>query len=145
MKHITINYEGSPCYNIHFRQDFNDLTQVFKNDLNKNYDNICIVTDSNVASLYLGEVVSIFKGLCDNVYSFSFDAGEASKNLNTVSMLYEHLILKKFTRNKNIYNRRLRFLFKYTAKVVILNNNICGYKTYLKPKQCLTLVWDTQT
>ena len=99
MKHITINYEGSPCYNIHFRQDFNDLAQVFKNDLNKNYDNICIVTDSNVASLYLGEVVTIFKGLCDNVYSFSFDAGEASKNLNTVSMLYEHLILKKFTRN----------------------------------------------
>ncbi|SDZ81940.1 3-dehydroquinate synthase [Pseudobutyrivibrio sp. ACV-2] len=99
MKHITINYEGSPCYNIHFRPDFSDLAQVFKADLNKDYDSICIVTDSNVASLYLSEVVSIFKSVCNNVCSFSFDAGEASKNLDTVSLLYELLIHKKFTRN----------------------------------------------
>lgn len=96
---LNVRYDNEPCYNIYFRPDFTDLAQVFKSDLNKNYDNICVVSDSNVAALYLGEVVSIFKGLCDNVCSFSFDAGEASKNLNTVSMLYEHLIIKKFTRN----------------------------------------------
>lgn len=99
MKHITINYEGNPCYNIYFRSDFSDLSKVFKDDIKKDYDNICIVTDSNVASLYLADVISIFKDLCDNVCSFSFDAGETSKNLDTVSLLYEHLILKKFTRN----------------------------------------------
>ena len=96
---LNVKYENKPCYNIHFRPDFTDLASVFKSDLNKEYDNICVVSDSNVASLYLAEVVSIFKSLCDNVYSFSFDAGEASKNLNTVSLLYEHLIMKKFTRN----------------------------------------------
>lgn len=96
---LTINYEGEPCYNIHFRPDFSDLGQVFKSDLNKDYDNICVVSDSNVAQLYLAEVVNIFKSICDNVCSFSFEAGEASKNLDTVSHLYEHLIHKRFTRN----------------------------------------------
>ena len=96
---LNIKYEGESCYNIHFRPDFSDLSQVFKSDLNKEYDNICVVSDSNVAALYLGEVVGIFKEICENVCSFSFPAGEASKNLDTVSLLYEHLILKKFTRN----------------------------------------------
>ncbi|QFJ55611.1 3-dehydroquinate synthase [Pseudobutyrivibrio xylanivorans] len=96
---LNIKYDGEPCYNIYFRPDFGDLAGLFKKDLNKDYDNICIVTDSNVARLYLAEVVSIFKGICENVCSFSFEAGEASKNLDTVSMLYEHLIHRKFTRN----------------------------------------------
>lgn len=96
---LNVKYENKPCYNIYFRPDFSDLANVFKADLQKNYDNICVVSDSNVASLYLAEVVGIFKGICDNVCSFSFQAGEASKNLDTVSLLYEHLILKKFTRN----------------------------------------------
>ena len=47
----------------------------------------------------MAEVISIFKETGSNVSSFSFDAGEASKNLDTVNMLYEHLILKRYTRN----------------------------------------------
>ncbi|SDH43752.1 3-dehydroquinate synthase [Pseudobutyrivibrio sp. 49] len=96
---LNVKYENKPCYNIYFRPDFSDLASVFKSDLNKEYDNICVVSDSNVAGLYLAEVVSIFKSICNNVCSFSFDAGEASKNLDTVSLLYEHLIIKKFTRS----------------------------------------------
>ncbi len=96
---LNVKYENKPCYNIYFRPDFSDLASVFKSDLNKQYDNICIVSDSNVAKLYLAEVIGIFKSICDNVCSFSFDAGEASKNLDTVSLLYEHLIMKKFTRS----------------------------------------------
>ena len=97
MECLNLKYENKPCYNIHFRPDFSDLANVFKEDLKKDYDNICVVTDSNVAGLYLAEVVGIFKGVCDNVCSFSFDAGEASKNLDTVSLLYETLIMKRFT------------------------------------------------
>ncbi|MCR5581951.1 MAG: 3-dehydroquinate synthase [Pseudobutyrivibrio sp.] len=96
---LTINYDNAPCYNICFRPDFSDLFSVFQSEVNRNYDNICIVSDSNVASLYLAEVVSIFKQTGSQVSSFSFEAGEASKNLDTVNMLYEHLILKKYTRN----------------------------------------------
>lgn len=96
---LNIKYNGEPCYNIHFKSNFDDLAKVFKQDLDKDYDKICIVSDSNVAGIYLAEVISVFKNVCDNVCSFSFEAGEASKNLTTVSMLYEHLIHKKFTRN----------------------------------------------
>lgn len=98
-KDLTINYENAPCYQIHFRPDFKDLLKCFNEGVGKSYDSICIVSDSNVAKLYLAEVVEIFKSTGSNVCSFSFDAGEESKNLDTVSMLYEHLILKKFTRN----------------------------------------------
>ncbi len=98
-KDLMINYNNAPCYQIHFRSDFKDLLSCFSTDVDKKYDNICIVSDSTVAELYLAEVVSIFKQTDSNVTSFSFPAGEASKNLDTVSLLYEHLIFKKFTRN----------------------------------------------
>ncbi len=98
-KDLTINYEGTPCYQIHFRSNFEDLLTCFNTDIKSKYDNICIVTDSNVASLFLKEVLDIFKNTGSNVTSFSFPAGEENKNLSTVNMLYEHLILKKFTRN----------------------------------------------
>jgi 3-dehydroquinate synthase len=96
---LEIKYDNKPCYNIHFRNSFDDLLDLFNQDLNHRYDNICIVSDSNVAGLYLLDVINIFKKTGSNVTSFSFEAGEPSKNLDTVSLLYEHLILKKFTRN----------------------------------------------
>ena len=99
MHDLLINYEGKPCYEICFRPDFGDLLELFNSEINHRYDNICIVTDSNVAALYLSEVISIFNQTGSNVCSFSFEAGEASKNLDVAGMLYEHLILKKFTRN----------------------------------------------
>lgn len=98
MKDLIINYENEPCYEICFRPDFKDLYTVFEKKVNHSYDKICIVTDSNVAKLYLDDVKSIFD-ISNEVYSFVFDAGEESKNLNTVSLLYEHLIINKFTRN----------------------------------------------
>ena len=61
--YLNVKYEGNPCYNIYFRPDFSELSTVVKSDLNKEYDNICIVSDSNVSGLYLGQVVSIFKEL----------------------------------------------------------------------------------
>ena len=99
MHDLIINYEGKPCYEICFRPNFDDLLDLFNSEVNHTYDNICIVSDSNVAPLYLAQVLDIFKQTSSNVCSFSFEAGEASKNLDTVNMLYEHLIIKRFTRN----------------------------------------------
>lgn len=99
LQDLLINYENKPCYKIVFRPDFSDLINVFNSEVNHQYDKICIVTDSNVAQLYLSEIISGFKNTNSEVYSFSFDAGEESKNLDVVNLLYQHLILHKFTRN----------------------------------------------
>ncbi len=99
MDALTVNYEGQPCYKIVFKPDFTELLSVFNSEVHKSYDKICIVSDSNVAQLYLAEIIDVFKGTDSQVCSFSFPAGEASKNLDTVNMLYEHLIHKKFTRS----------------------------------------------
>ena len=99
LQELLINYENKPCYKIAFRPDFSDLLNVFNTEVNHNYDKICIVTDSNVATLYLADIISTFKKTDSEVYSFSFEAGEESKNLDVVNMLYQHLIMHKFTRN----------------------------------------------
>ncbi|MCR4693897.1 MAG: 3-dehydroquinate synthase [Pseudobutyrivibrio sp.] len=98
-KDLLVNYQGKPSYTIYIREDFNDLASCFRRDIDHSYDSICLVTDSNVAPLYLKELLDIFKGLCDNVSSISFSAGEQSKNLDTVQLVYKHLINKKCTRN----------------------------------------------
>ena len=97
-KDINVNYNGQYSYSICIRSDFNDLIPMLNEKVKKSYDKICIVTDSNVASHYLSDLLEIFKNNGDEVYSFSFEAGEASKTLDTVRFLYEHLITKKFTR-----------------------------------------------
>ena len=58
----------------------------------------CIVSETNVAPHYMTQVTDIFSDLADTVINFCFQAGEASKNLNTVQQLYETLIKAKFDR-----------------------------------------------
>ena len=99
MTDLNINYEGKPCYKICFRPNFDDFISVFNSEVNKHYDYVCVVTDSNVADLYLPVFLNIVNNICNNVSSFCFQAGEESKNLETVNALYQYLISKKFTRN----------------------------------------------
>lgn len=50
---------------------------------------LCIVSDSNVAPLYLERLTSILKSGGYDVYSYIFPAGEESKNLSTLSSILE--------------------------------------------------------
>ena len=59
---------------------------------------ICIVTDSNVAKLYLKDVQKLCENTFKDVFVFIFDAGEASKNMDTAQKLYEELIKQHFDR-----------------------------------------------
>ena len=59
---------------------------------------MCIVTESNVAPLYLETIENQLRGKCKEIISVVFDAGEANKNLDTVKLIYEKLILAKFDR-----------------------------------------------
>ena len=59
---------------------------------------LCIVTDSNVAPLYLELVKSALSEKFDQIFEFVIPAGEQNKTLDNVKKLYEHLILGHFDR-----------------------------------------------
>ena len=57
-----------------------------------------IITDSNVANLYLEKVVSSLKNEDIPVESFVFEAGEKSKNINTLTSILEFLAENRLTK-----------------------------------------------
>lgn len=98
MKEMTVHKNGKPIYDIVFRYDFSDLP-VLLQQFNASCRRICIVSETNVASYYLEEIISLIKPHCAECTNFVFPEGEQSKNLDTVKQLYEHLILSHFDRN----------------------------------------------
>jgi len=94
---LEIKYDGKPCYNIVLEDDFGRLAD-FLNQTGKKYGRICIVSDTNVASLYIDDVRDALYRCASLITQFVFQAGEPSKNLNVVEDLYEHLIREHFDR-----------------------------------------------
>lgn len=96
-KTITVSYEGNPYYNIEIQKDFSLLPEKLK-ELGYGANKVCIVTDSNVGALYLEEVKALLSSMFSCCTSFVFEAGESSKNTDTVGKVYEHLIQNSFDR-----------------------------------------------
>lgn len=98
-KIIPVTCNGKFSYSIEIRQSFSDLTAAL---LRLGYDNtkrVCIVSDSNVGKLYCKELQNLLNQSFNTVTSYIFEAGESSKNIDTVQMLYEHLIKNGFDRH----------------------------------------------
>ncbi|MBQ4231921.1 MAG: 3-dehydroquinate synthase [Lachnospiraceae bacterium] len=96
---LPVRYNDKPCYDIVFRDSFDDLVSEIDSVVNLEGRKVCIVTETNVSQHYLDEVKGLLNGAsCDFVGDFTFAAGEASKNLDVVRDLYEYLILNKFER-----------------------------------------------
>lgn len=119
---IPVHLNGNFIYHIVMEHSFEGLSEQL-NALNIKERKLCIVTDSNVAPLYLKEVESIASDCCRQTEHFIFQAGEEQKNLNTVRELYEFLILKQFDRHD--------LLLALGGGVV---GDLCGYAaaTYLR-------------
>lgn len=98
---ITVHYDKKPIYDITIEQDFKGLSDVLEKLGTKGH-RICVVTDSLVGALYLDDVINIAKDCASDVISFTFDAGEQSKNLDTVADLYEKLIKAGFDRKDTL-------------------------------------------
>jgi 3-dehydroquinate synthase len=149
---ITVNYEGKPAYDILIEKDFGGLSQAVIN-LGMSGRKFMIVSDSNVSRYYLEECTSIFQSVTDRVESFVFDAGEASKNLDTVNECYSRLIAAGFDRNDVLvalgggvigdltgfaaatYLRGIRFIQLPTSLLAMVDSSIGGktgvdYKAY---------------
>lgn len=99
-KSIVINYENKPCYRIEIRRDFSDFLYCLKSCIpNLEKRRVCIVSESNIAPLYLEQILSLLREHTATVVSHVFPAGEASKNLDTVTQVYTTLIQNHFDRN----------------------------------------------
>ena len=118
---LDVNNNGKFAYDIIIENSFisllNEIEKVENTD-----KKVCIVTDSNVESLYLEEVKKSLQ-FKYKVFSFVFKAGEESKNLDTVVNLYEYLLQNNFERKD--------FLVALGGGVV---GDLCGYTaaTYLR-------------
>ncbi|MBR2765007.1 MAG: 3-dehydroquinate synthase [Blautia sp.] len=88
---LTICREGEFSYPIYFDSDFDSLGKALE-QLGCKDRFICIITDSNVAPLYLGEVKRVMQNSCARVASYVFPAGEANKTLQVVQDIYTFLI-----------------------------------------------------
>lgn len=119
---IPVHLNGNLIYDIVIEERFEGLASELKK-MELDGRKVCIVTDSNVAPLYLDEVVKIVSACCKKTEHFIFQAGEENKNLNTVRDLYETLILKQFDRHD--------YLLALGGGVV---GDLCGYTaaTYLR-------------
>ena len=94
---LNVKREGEFTYPILFENDFEKLAESVKKE-GLDGRNVCIVADSNTAPLYAEKVKNVLATVCPNVFLFTFPAGEASKNLDTVQELYETLIVNKIDR-----------------------------------------------
>ncbi len=96
---MNVKYQSKPCYDIVFRESFDDLAREICNireDADKR--KICIVTDSNVGPLYLKEVQDCLRNVFAVVETFTIPAGEENKTLDQVRNLYRFLIEHHFDR-----------------------------------------------
>ena len=96
-RRMTVHRDGNAIYDIVIQSSFDYLGQEVK-ALSVEGRKLCIVTDSNVAPLYLEQVEEQLRPCCGQTDAFVFPAGEEHKNLDTVKSLYEFLILRHYDR-----------------------------------------------
>ena len=98
MKFINLNLKNNP-YKIILSNNYSDLL----NNLKKYLPNrkIFFISDTNVSKLYLKELCSLLKKENFVVESFVFKAGEQSKNIKTLTEIYNYALKvgldRKFT------------------------------------------------
>jgi 3-dehydroquinate synthase len=100
--HITIKKDNTPIYDIVLAEDYTPFLKEL-DALHLAGRKVCIVTDSNVSKLHLNNLLEIVKDYAKVVETFTFPAGEDSKTLATVELLYEKLIQSNFDRNDMLF------------------------------------------
>lgn len=98
-KTLPVKLEGKKIYDIVLTDTYKDLVTALKELGYHAEQKICIVSDSNVAKLYGQQVTEELKQYFSTVLLYTFPAGEASKNVETVNGVYEFLIQNHFDRH----------------------------------------------
>lgn len=96
-KTLSVKTPSKTEYEILIRNGFSELADELL-ALGSMDKKLAIITDSTVEELYVKEVSAVLSSCCSSLHIFSFPAGEASKNLNTVQDAYRFLIENHFDR-----------------------------------------------
>lgn len=96
-KLLTIHYNERPIYDIVIDQGFEALLPHFSK-LAVTEKKLCIITDSHVGPLYAKELTGVLEQTGNQVFVYTFEAGEENKNLSVVQDVYEFLIQNHFDR-----------------------------------------------
>lgn len=149
---LTVNYENKPAYDIVLEADFNSLSKELAL-LGLKSRKFMIITDSTVGGYYLEKIKYSLLTIAKVVESYTFPAGEISKNLETVNQCYELLIKAGFDRSDVLiavgggvvgdltgfvaatYLRGIRFIQVPTSLLSMVDSSIGGktgvdYKAY---------------
>lgn len=94
---LLVRRQGDFYYPIVLQKDFSGLGRETGEILGK-AKKICVVTDSNVAPLYLETVKKELETCVERVTFYVLPAGEENKNLEQIQGIYEHLIQEHFDR-----------------------------------------------
>ncbi len=98
-KDLPVTLDASVIYHIKLTDSFQNLSAELKSLGYQADQKICIVSDTNVAKLYMEKVAAFLKEDFPSVFCYEFLAGEASKNTDTVNGVYEFLIQNHFDRH----------------------------------------------
>ena len=94
---ITVNTKNLKSYDITIRGGILPEVGSLVRPLTK-AKRVSIISDTNVAPLYLKTVADSFKAAGFEVSTFAFTAGETSKTLDTVNRIMECFLINKLTR-----------------------------------------------
>ena len=95
---LTINMGNKPCYDIYITKGFEDLTEQLSKIMITD-KKIAIITDSQVGPIYAEKVTETLKTVSNKIVTYSFKAGENSKNLDTIHEIYDFLLENNFSRS----------------------------------------------
>ncbi len=100
MENIVVE-TSTALYPIYFTDNFDGLSEAA---LKCGYEGrkLCIISDSNVAPLYIETVLEQMKKVFSEVKVCVFEAGEKSKTLDSIRKFYDFLLENKFDRKSVI-------------------------------------------
>lgn len=95
---LTINMGSKPCYDIYITKGFGSLAEQLSK-ISLTDKKFAIITDSQVGPIYAERVAEALKTVSTEIVTYSFKAGENSKNLDTIHEIYDFLMENNFTRS----------------------------------------------
>lgn len=94
---VAFKTDNNKPYNIYIDNSYSELASKLL-ELYPDKVKACIITDTNVAPLYLNSIKELLEDVFSEIHEYVFEAGEESKNLDTIYGAYEGLTECHFNR-----------------------------------------------